>query len=166
MPVFPRHPENISHHKFYFRNDINIFPSRRFLPSCHPPSHHVALPPLSPCNIVHFASYVPDGSPSIRRQFAVNSPSVPVVPVYSMMFSSFSVLRLPSPSSPSTPSSPSITVMTINLLLPVARLWSWPLSATDLWLWLSIDYLLIHLWYFLLINNKFYCSLGHLIIFD
>ena len=55
------------------------------------------------CNIVHFASYVLDGSPS-----------VPVVPVYSIMFLSFSILRLPSPSSPSTPSSPSITVITIN----------------------------------------------------
>ena len=41
------------------------------------------------CNIVHFASYVPDGSPSIRRQF----PSFPSIPWCSLRSPSFDYLH-------------------------------------------------------------------------
>ena len=42
------------------------------------------------CNIVHFASYVPDGLPSICRQF----PSFPSIPLYSFRSPSFDYFLL------------------------------------------------------------------------
>ena len=105
------------------------------------------------CNIVHSMSYVPD-----------DSPSIPILPVYSIMFLLFSVLR---PDSPSTPSSPSITVIMINNDYDPSL--GYDPGPYQLWTCGS-DYLrlsFIHIWYFLyflLINNKFYCSSGHLII--